>query len=181
MPSVTITREKFLEDLQGRTFSDVARTLSNLLMQFLSSLMMKTGNVGWRNLRFTTTDHLWLASSGSWSHIPAIDRSLAETHTQRSKRLRQAVGVVVRIIMQSRGWQKAGRKGSLGVRAGKFRRNPTTTRAGWPSGSFGPSAMCVPKVCHSNPYESVTKNLSPRCHNHRIAKVECEFSKERQR
>jgi hypothetical protein len=38
-------------------------------------------------------------------------------HTERSKRLRQAIGVVVRIIMEERGWQKTGRKGSLGVRA----------------------------------------------------------------
>jgi hypothetical protein len=50
---------------------------------------------------------------------PAIDRSLADTHTQRSKRLRQAVGVVVRMIMQARGWRKTGRKGSLGVRTSK--------------------------------------------------------------
>lgn len=48
---------------------------------------------------------------------PAISRSLADIHTQRSKRLRQAVGVVVRMIMQARGWRKTGRKGSLGVRA----------------------------------------------------------------
>jgi len=51
---------------------------------------------------------------------PAIDRFLADTQTQRGKRLRQAVGVVVRMIMQARGWRKTGRKGSLGVRGGKF-------------------------------------------------------------
>jgi hypothetical protein len=38
-------------------------------------------------------------------------------HPRRTKRLRQVVGVVVRIIMEARGWQKTGRKGSLGVRA----------------------------------------------------------------
>lgn len=47
---------------------------------------------------------------------PGIDRFLADTTTQRSKRLRQAVGVVIRMIMQARGWRKTGRKGSLGVR-----------------------------------------------------------------
>jgi hypothetical protein len=31
--------------------------------------------------------------------------------------LRQAIGVVIRMIMQRRGWRKTGRKGSLGVRA----------------------------------------------------------------
>jgi hypothetical protein len=50
---------------------------------------------------------------------PDIYRSLAETHTNRSLRLRQAVGVLVRMIMVNRGWQKTGRKGSLGVRATK--------------------------------------------------------------
>jgi hypothetical protein len=50
---------------------------------------------------------------------PDIDRSLANINTQRSKRLRQAIGVVVRMIMQARGWQKTGRKGSLGVRTAK--------------------------------------------------------------
>ena len=33
--------------------------------------------------------------------------------------MRQAIGVLVRMIMEARGWQKTGRKGSLGVRADK--------------------------------------------------------------
>ncbi|MHC4403922.1 MAG: hypothetical protein ACYTG0_30050 [Planctomycetota bacterium] len=48
---------------------------------------------------------------------PSIDRFLASEHPRRTKRLRQAVGVVVRIIMEERGWRKTGKKGSLGVRA----------------------------------------------------------------
>jgi hypothetical protein len=48
---------------------------------------------------------------------PAIDRFLGSQHPRRTKRLRQAVGVLVRIIMERRGWKKTGRKGSLGVRA----------------------------------------------------------------
>ncbi|MBW1671855.1 MAG: hypothetical protein JRJ40_10750 [Deltaproteobacteria bacterium] len=58
---------------------------------------------------------------------PAIDRSLAN---QRSKRLRQAVGVVVRMIMEASGWQKTGRKGSLGVRASGNRSAPTHNTGG---------------------------------------------------
>ena len=49
--------------------------------------------------------------------LPAIDDFLDSKHPQRSKRLRQAVGVLVRIIMERRGWRKTGKKGSLGVRA----------------------------------------------------------------
>jgi hypothetical protein len=48
-----------------------------------------------------------------------VDRFLASEHPRRTKRLRQAVGVVVRMIMERRGWRKTGRKGSLGVRAAR--------------------------------------------------------------
>jgi hypothetical protein len=49
--------------------------------------------------------------------LPAVDCFLATQDPRRTKRLRQAVGVVVRMVMQQRGWKKTGKKGSLGVRA----------------------------------------------------------------
>jgi hypothetical protein len=49
--------------------------------------------------------------------LEPIDRFLATKHPRLTKRLRQVVGVVVRMIMEGRGWRKTGRKGSLGVRA----------------------------------------------------------------
>jgi hypothetical protein len=61
---------------------------------------------------------------------PAINKTLAEIETQRSKRLRQAIGVVVRIIMEARGWQKTGRKGSLGVRAANDPSQPSHNAGG---------------------------------------------------
>ncbi len=36
---------------------------------------------------------------------------------EQTTRFRQAIGLVVRIIMENNGWRKTGRKGSLGVRA----------------------------------------------------------------
>ena len=48
---------------------------------------------------------------------PAIDRFLETQDPRRTQRLRQAVGVLVRIVMERRGWRKTGKKGSLGVRA----------------------------------------------------------------
>jgi len=122
MPSVTITREKFLEDLQGRTFSDV---LKDPEQPFDAVLEFFNDDNRQRRMEESEIHHDRPPLAGVVRELeshPAIDRSLAETQTQRSKRLRQAVGVVVRIIMQARGWQKAGRKGSLGVRAG---RNPS--------------------------------------------------------
>jgi hypothetical protein len=50
---------------------------------------------------------------------PAIDRFLAGVQIRRNNRFRQAVGVLVRMIMERRGWRKTGKKGSLGVRAAK--------------------------------------------------------------
>jgi hypothetical protein len=49
--------------------------------------------------------------------LPTIDKFLAGAHVRRNTRFRQAVGVLVRMIMERRGWKKTGRKGSLGVRA----------------------------------------------------------------
>ena len=62
---------------------------------------------------------------------PAVNQFLSEVHAARSKRLRQAIGVVVRIIMERRGWKKTGRKGSLGVRSAKGRvSSPQHNRGG---------------------------------------------------
>jgi hypothetical protein len=118
MPGVTLTREKFLEDPQGRTFSDVAKDPEQPLdavLDFFNDYDRQ------RRMEESEIHHDRPPLAGVVRELeshPAIDRSLAET--QKSKRLRQAVGVVVRIIMESRGWRKAGRKGSLGVRAGKI-------------------------------------------------------------
>jgi hypothetical protein len=59
--------------------------------------------------------------------VKEVDRFLASQHPRRTKRLRQAVGVVVRMIMEGRGWRRTGKKGSLGVRAA---REPRTAKPG---------------------------------------------------
>jgi hypothetical protein len=61
---------------------------------------------------------------------PTFSRFLAEVHADRTKRFRQAVGVLVRIIMAGRGWQKTGRKGSLGVRATASPQTPAHNTGG---------------------------------------------------
>jgi hypothetical protein len=48
---------------------------------------------------------------------PRVDEVLSSQHPHRTKRMRQAVGVVVRMIMERLGWKRMGKKGSLGVRA----------------------------------------------------------------
>ncbi len=116
MPSVTITRDMFLEDNQGRRFCDVANDPDqpfDAVLEFFNDSNRQ------RRMEESEIHHDRPPLSGVVRELeshPSIDRSLADTNTQRSKRLRQAVGVIVRMIMQTRGWRKTGRKGSLGVR-----------------------------------------------------------------
>jgi hypothetical protein len=115
--TVRITRKRFLEDRQGRTFSDV---LDDPEQPFDEVLAFFNDLDRQRRMEESETHHDRPALAGVVRELeaqPAIDRFLASEHPRRTKRLRQAVGVVVRIIMEQRGWRKTGRKGSLGVRA----------------------------------------------------------------
>ena len=115
--TVRITRKTFLEDRQGRTFSDVLDDPEqpfDEVLAFFSDLDRQ------RRMEESETHHDRPALAGVIRELeaqPAIDRFLGSEHPRRTKRLRQAVGVAVRIIMEQRGWRKTGKKGSLGVRA----------------------------------------------------------------
>ena len=117
MRSVTGTREVFLEDRQGRTFVDVVNDPDQpfeAVLEFFSDANRQ------RRMEDAEIHHDRPPLAGVVRELeahPGIDRFLGQRHARRSKRLRQAIGVVVRIIMQRRGWRKTGRKGSLGVRA----------------------------------------------------------------
>jgi hypothetical protein len=119
LPSVTITRDTFMEDSQGRRFPDVVNDPDqpfDAVIEFFNNPDRQ------RRMEESEIHHDRPPLSGVVRELeshPTIDRLLADTLTQRSKRLRQAVGVVIRIIMQARGWKKTGRKGSLGVRTHK--------------------------------------------------------------
>ena len=118
MQNVKITLEKFLDDHQGRTFSDVVKDPGQPLDAVFE--FFNDDNIQ-RRMEESEIHHDRPPLAGVVRELeshPALDRSLAETHTQRSQRLRQAIGVVVRMIMEARGWKKTGRKGSLGVRTG---------------------------------------------------------------
>jgi len=117
MPTVTITREEFLQDRQGRTFADV---LGDTEQPFDDVLQFFNDEGRQRRMEESETHHDRPPLAGVVRELesrPAIDQFLASKHPRRTKRLRQAVGVVVRMIMERRGWRKTGRKGSLGVRA----------------------------------------------------------------
>ncbi len=130
MLSTTITRKIFLGDDQGRRFSDVVNDPGQpfeAVLEFFNDADRQ------RRMEESEIHHDRPPLSGVVRELeshPAIDRALAETHTLRSKRLRQAVGVVVRMIMQARGWRKTGRKGSLGVRTPKNGQAPNHNTGG---------------------------------------------------
>jgi len=112
-----IGRDEFLEDRQGRTFADVLSDPSRVFDQVLDFFSSEDRQ---RRLEESETHHDRPALAGvvrELESLPAVDCFLASQHPQRSKRLRQAVGVLVRLIMERRGWRKTGKKGSLGVRA----------------------------------------------------------------
>jgi len=119
LASVTITRDTFREDSQGRRFSDVVNDPDqpfDAVLEFFNDPDRQ------RRMEDSEIHHDRPPLSGVVRELeshPAINQLLAGTHAQRSKRLRQAIGVVIRMIMQARGWQKTGRKGSLGVRTHK--------------------------------------------------------------
>jgi len=115
--TVSLTREGFLEDRQGRTFADV---LDDPEQPFDDVLAFFNDPQRQRRMEESEIHHDRPALSGVVRELesqPAVDRFLGTQDPRRTKRLRQAVGVVVRIIMEQRGWRKTGKKGSMGVRA----------------------------------------------------------------
>lgn len=117
MPAAAITRQQFLDDRQGRTFSDVLHDQEQPFDQVLEFF-----NNPQRQCRMEESEvhHNRPPLAGvvrELESVADIDQFLATQHPRRTKRLRQAVGVVVRLIMEQRGWKKTGKKGSLGVRA----------------------------------------------------------------
>jgi len=123
--AVHITRNEFLEDRQGRTFADVLddpeQPLDDVLAFFDDAERQ-------RRMEAAEIHHDRAALSGVVRELeaqPAVDQFLSSKDPRRTKRLRQAIGVVVRIIMEQRGWKKTGKKGSLGVRANVARGTKT--------------------------------------------------------
>jgi hypothetical protein len=114
---VRVTRDDFLQDRQGKTFSDVVHDPTqpfDKVLEFFSDADRQ------RRMEESELHHDRSPLAGVVRELEsqiAVDQFLAGVHARRNARLRQAIGVVVRIIMERRGWRKTGRKGSLGVRA----------------------------------------------------------------
>ena len=130
MTVIQITRDDFLSDRQGRTFSDV---LNDPEQPFDALLIFFNDEGRQKRMEDSEIHHDRPALAGVIRELeaqPEIDAFLSEVHLQRSKRLRQATGVLVRIIMERRGWKKTGKKGSLGVRAKSSSEHPSHNTGG---------------------------------------------------
>lgn len=116
MDKATITRHDFLADRQGRTFSDV---LNDREQPFADVFEFFSDEARQRRMEESEIHHDRPPLAGVVRELESQSRIhdfLSAPHPQRTKRFRQAVGVVVRMIMERRGWKKTGKKGSLGVR-----------------------------------------------------------------
>ena len=161
MPRVTVSRQSFLGDRQGRTFADVANDSEQ---PFDDVLDFFNDEGRQRRMEESETHHDRPPLAGVVRELEAqtsVDAFLSSQHPRRTKRLRQAIGVVVRIIMEQLGWKKTGKKGSLGVRAKVSHGTATpgayhNNAADWPSGSSGPSVTSAPiasrtQACEAGP------------------------------
>jgi hypothetical protein len=125
--SISITRDEFLADRQGRTFADV---LTSSTKPFDAALAFFNNGDRQRRMEESEIHHDRAPLAGvvrELESLPVINRFLCHIHPRRSQRFRQSIGVLIRMIMERRGWQKTGKKGSLGVRntaaAGRPRHN----------------------------------------------------------
>jgi hypothetical protein len=116
MSHVAITREEFLEETQGKRFADAVHDKEGLFDQVLAFFNDEDRQ---RRMEESEIHHNRAPIAGVVRELEsqsAIEEFFASQHPRRAKRLRQAIGVLVRMIMVRRGWRKTGRKGSLGVR-----------------------------------------------------------------
>lgn len=116
MPS-PVTRQMFLNDPVGRTFSDV---VDDPDQPFDAVLNFFRDEARIRRMEESEIHHDRPPLAGvvrELEALPSVDEFLSSFHTHKSKRFRQAIGALVRLILETRGWRKSGRKGSLGVRS----------------------------------------------------------------
>ena len=130
MASAKITKKDFLDDRQGKTFADVANDAE---YPFDATLEFFSDPDRQRRMEESETHHDRAPLAGvvrELESLAPINEFLSTFHAQRSQRLRQAIGVLVRMIMERRGWRKSGKKGSLGVRSARVAQTPNHNNGG---------------------------------------------------
>jgi hypothetical protein len=130
MGKVRVTRKEFLDDRQGKTFADVVHDQHqpfDVVLEFFNDADRQ------RRMEESELHHDRSPLAGvvrELESLPAVEEFLNSAQVQRNTRFRQAIGVLVRMIMEGRGWRKTGRKGSLGVRAPQPESEPAHNSGG---------------------------------------------------
>lgn len=119
--------QEFSRDRQGRRYADV---VSDVRVSFPAVLQWLEAPERVRRMVESELHHDRPALAGVVRELEArkdVDEFFRTYAGPATTRFRQAVGVAVRILMQEQGWQRTGRKGSLGVRT---KTSPEATVAG---------------------------------------------------
>jgi hypothetical protein len=118
-----MTMKDFEQDEQGRRYQDVlSRSADRAALE--AALEIISGADGVRRMREAETVHDRPALSGVVRAIeahPTFARAFEKRPREYTDRLKQAVGVAVRIVMERSGWRKTGRKGLLSKLARWFK------------------------------------------------------------
>jgi len=129
-PAQVITRDQFLSNLHGKTFTDVVNDPD---APFDEVLEFFNGAAAQQRMEDSEIHHGRAPLAGVVRELesePAVHRFFATLHRRRTARMRQAIGVLVRMIMERRGWRTMGRRSSLGVRASPDSRTPKHNTGG---------------------------------------------------
>ncbi|HUT91169.1 MAG TPA: hypothetical protein VMY37_16830 [Thermoguttaceae bacterium] len=125
MPRVILTRDDFLQDRQGKTFADVVNDPDqpfDAVLTFFNDedrqRRMEGSEIHHERARLVEV--VWELETQ-----PLIESFLSSRQSLRAHRLREAVGVVVRMVVERLGREKTGKKGSLVVRATVLPRTAT--------------------------------------------------------
>lgn len=116
MPKTTMNREVFQGDRRGKRFADVWNEAEKAYLEVLEFFDDERRQ---QRMEDSELHHDRPPLAGvvrELEALPNVDRLLGDENVALGKRFRQAIGMMVRIIMEGRGWEKTGRKGSLGVR-----------------------------------------------------------------
>lgn len=108
--------QQFAQDPQGRRFTDVindARIDFNGVLDFFADPDRQ------RRMMESELHHCRPALAGvikEFESRPDVGAFFQNYDSHTTMRFRQAVGVIVKIVMSNHGWKTTGRKGSLGTR-----------------------------------------------------------------
>ena len=105
----------FSIDPQGRTYADVIKGAPTALKEVL---LILSNHDNQRRMEDSEIHQNRPALAGVVKIIEAnneVHKVMSGLNKNLAKRLRQATGVAVRIVMEGRDWKKTGRKGAVGV------------------------------------------------------------------